>query len=254
IVVVGPPGCGKSECIKTFAVAERERGKTITIQSVFTKAVESEELLGFVHPKTKEWKEGLLTSLLRKFCIPTNNGLPVIDMKPVMKIMQLDGEADGGQMELLQQILDHNGSVVLSNSERLVLPQSLRFIWELDSLENLSPSLLANVGVLVMTEGDVGWKIMLVQWLEHRPETDQDLLTSFCNSYMEKLVDYVSKCTQPPIFGCKESNALDWFFISLLICFQSLVNPYPELSDVEYERYFNYACIWAFAGTLSMEH
>ena len=33
-----------------------------------------------------------------------------------------------------------------------------------------------------------------------------------------------------------------------------MVNPYPDLSDVEFERYFNFACIWAFAGTLEDEH
>ena len=53
ILVVGPSGCGKSECIKTFAVAEKERGKIVNIQSVFTKAVESQELMGYVDPKTK---------------------------------------------------------------------------------------------------------------------------------------------------------------------------------------------------------
>ena len=53
IVVVGPPACGKSECIKTFAIAERQRGKTVNVQSVFTKAVESEELLGHWDPKKR---------------------------------------------------------------------------------------------------------------------------------------------------------------------------------------------------------
>ena len=53
IFVVGPAGCGKSECIKTFAVAERERGKTISVQTVFAKAVESEELMGYFDQKTK---------------------------------------------------------------------------------------------------------------------------------------------------------------------------------------------------------
>lgn len=33
-----------------------------------------------------------------------------------------------------------------------------------------------------------------------------------------------------------------------------MVNPYPDLSDVEFERYFNFACIWAFAGTLHVEN
>lgn len=51
IFVVGPAGCGKSECIKTFGFSERERGKTIAVQTLFTKAVESEELMGYFHTK-----------------------------------------------------------------------------------------------------------------------------------------------------------------------------------------------------------
>ena len=53
ILVVGPPGCGKSECIKTFAVAERERGKYINVQSIFTKAVETGELFGSYDIRTR---------------------------------------------------------------------------------------------------------------------------------------------------------------------------------------------------------
>ena len=53
IVVAGPAGCGKSECVKTFALAERERGKTIDVQTIFTKSVESKELLGYLNPISK---------------------------------------------------------------------------------------------------------------------------------------------------------------------------------------------------------
>jgi dynein heavy chain len=34
------------------------------------------------------------------------------------------------------------------------------------------------------------------------------------------------------------------------ICLQTLINRFPDLSDSEIERYFNYAAIWAFAGKL----
>ena len=51
--MTGPPGCGKSECIKTFALAEKHRDTGVTIQSIFTKSVESHELLGYIDPSTK---------------------------------------------------------------------------------------------------------------------------------------------------------------------------------------------------------
>ena len=47
-----------------------------------------------------------------------------------MKIMQLDGECDVNQMELLHSILNNSGSVVMANNERLCIPETLRFIWE----------------------------------------------------------------------------------------------------------------------------
>jgi len=44
----------------------------------------------------------------------------------------------------------------------------------------MSPSLLASVGLMVMSSTDVGWQLMLVQWLERRPDNDKDLLTGAC--------------------------------------------------------------------------
>ena len=40
----------------------------------------------------REWKDGLFASLLRKFCVQPPNNNYSTNMKPVMKIMQLDGE------------------------------------------------------------------------------------------------------------------------------------------------------------------
>ena len=77
----------------------------------------------------------------------------------------------------------------------------------MENLEAMTPSMLASVGVLVMSEGDVGWKLMLVQWLEHRSEADKDLLTSFCDTYIQRIVDYVTECTKMEIFGAPKKAA-----------------------------------------------
>ena len=51
--MTGPSGCGKSECIRTLIGAQRELGKVVTAQRVFTEAVETHELLGYADPDTK---------------------------------------------------------------------------------------------------------------------------------------------------------------------------------------------------------
>ena len=40
----------------------------------------------------------------------------------------------------------------------------------------------------------------------------------------------------------------------MVLLSQALINPYPDLTDVEIERYFNYAAVWALAGTLDVEN
>ncbi|XP_056010102.1 uncharacterized protein LOC125667097 [Ostrea edulis] len=261
IFVVGPAGCGKSECIKTFGFSERERGKTIAVQTLFTKAVESEELMGYFHTKNGEWKDGLLTSLLRKLCIQPASTNYDLKATGKMKIIQLDGEVDPGQMELLSAVLNNDGAVVLGNSERIIIPETVRFIWEMENVEKMSPAVLANVGILMMTSQDVGWKMMLVQWLEKCDEADKELLTGFCDVYIEKTIEYLTKCCQPHMFGNHDTKGCPQYkrvinhstenmvatFTTLL---DALITRCRELSDVELERYFNFAAIWAFGGTL----
>eukprot|EP00105_Crassostrea_gigas_P044993 XP_019929141.1 PREDICTED: dynein beta chain, ciliary isoform X4 [Crassostrea gigas] len=264
IFVVGPAGCGKSECIKTFGFSERERGKTIAVQTLFTKAVESEELMGYFHTKNGEWKDGLLTSLLRKLCIQPASTNYDLQTTQKMKVIQLDGEVDPGQMELLSAVLNNDGAVVLGNNERIIIPETVRFIWEMENVEKMSPAVLANVGILMMTSQDVGWKMMLVQWLEKCDEADKELMTGFCDIYIEKTIDYLSKCCQPHMFGNNDTKGCPRYkrvinhsvenmvstFTTLL---DALISRCRELSDVELERYFNFAAVWAFGGTLEAE-
>ena len=37
---------------------------------------------------------------------------------------------DSAQLELMQTILHNDGEIVLANNERIVVPDTLRFIWE----------------------------------------------------------------------------------------------------------------------------
>ncbi|XP_064650622.1 uncharacterized protein LOC135502065 isoform X3 [Lineus longissimus] len=262
ILVVGPPACGKSEAIKTFAFAERERGKMISVQSVFTKAVESKELFGFMD-SSKEWKDGLLPMLVRKFCVqPATNNF-AFNAKPSMRIIQLDGQADPGQMEILESVLASPGAVVFGNNERLAVGETLRFIWETDSIADMSPSLMASAGVLFMDHTDVGWGIMFTQWLENRPEQDSDIVNKLSEIYINTVLDYLTQCTKPPMLGGAPKGLPQYkrviqhseinIIATFCTLFEALVQPFNDLSVEEYERYFGFAIVWAFAGTLEVD-
>ncbi|KAJ8316357.1 hypothetical protein KUTeg_006371 [Tegillarca granosa] len=124
--------------------------------------------------------------------------------------------------------------------------------------------MLANVGILSMTMADVGWKLMLVQWLEKRTDADKELLTGFCDVYIEKTIDYLTQCTTPHMFTGKKAgipqykrvvpHTVENMVSTFCTLVEALVASYPDLSDVEFERYFNFAAIWAFGGTLDVEH
>lgn len=108
---------------------------------------------------------------------------------------------DAGQFELMETILHNNGSVVLGNNERILMPDNLRFFWEVETLSCLTPAILANVGVLVMTSRDVGWQMQLAMWVEQCREGDREVLRRLCEQYVETMVEYLEETTRAEMIG-----------------------------------------------------
>lgn len=74
IFVMGPPACGKSQCWYTLQAArlELKPPRKTKIVDLDPKAVTPEELYGYVHPATREWKDGLLSKIMRDLCTEPN--------------------------------------------------------------------------------------------------------------------------------------------------------------------------------------
>lgn len=68
-----------------------------------------------------------------------------------MKVIQLDGEVDPGQMELLSAVLNNDGAVVLGNNERIIIPETVRFIWEVREKERKKDFCLSHSFVRFIT-------------------------------------------------------------------------------------------------------
>jgi dynein heavy chain len=107
--IIGNPGCGKTAVWGTLAGAQT-LGKMDTIHDIVDpKAVTADELFGCMNPKTKEWKDGVLSTIMRD--MNKNNG----PYKPHHKYkwIILDGDVDPEWIESLNTVMDDNKVLTL---------------------------------------------------------------------------------------------------------------------------------------------
>lgn len=65
VFLLGPAGCGKSAIWKTLLRAQNNFGEKTIFRPINPKSVTRNELYGFLHPTTREWKEGLVSVTFR---------------------------------------------------------------------------------------------------------------------------------------------------------------------------------------------
>ena len=63
-VLIGPPGCGKTQVWKTLGKSMANMGEDWEYDTLNPKAVTSDELFG-AYTKTKEWKNGVLAVIMK---------------------------------------------------------------------------------------------------------------------------------------------------------------------------------------------
>lgn len=65
VFIVGEAGTGKSQIWKTLNSTYIQQGRKPLVYDLNPKCVSNNELFGFINPATREWKDGLLSSLIR---------------------------------------------------------------------------------------------------------------------------------------------------------------------------------------------
>lgn len=102
----------------------------------------------------------------------------------------------------------------------------------MESLSNVSPSVLASVGVLLMSTSDVGWKMMLLQWLQRRPEADKELIMGLCDVYIPPVVAYLDECTTPPMFGASSAGSIPRYKRVITHSFENMISTFCSVLEV----------------------
>jgi len=110
----------------------------------------------------------------------------------------VDGPVTAPCVQELNSLLDEKRMLCLPNGERLIVPKSLRIIFETDDMSGVSPSLLSRAGVLVMQSSDVGWKAVVKSFIKNLlnkqiPERLTSHISSLFDVYITSALDFLKQ-------------------------------------------------------------
>ena len=235
VFIMGPPGAGKTSSWKTLAKAQDKAGKKTLYLDMDPKVVSTKDLYGYNLP-SKEWKDGLLSKLLRNFSeVPDTN----------LKWLLLDGDLDANWIESMNSVMDDNKILTLANNERIPLKPHMRMIFEIRDLRFATPATVSRAGILYISD-DSGhqWKSYIRSWIISTYPGEEEL-----KSNLQRLFD---RYIEPTLFflkkNCKFVMPISYnsMVISLCKSLAPLLN--NEVKIIEY--IFIYALVWAIGGAL----
>ena len=134
--IIGNAGSTKTTIWKILAEALNHLGQKTVYDFADPKAVSSDELFGWMNPKTKEWKDGVLSTMMRD--MNRNNGR--YTSEKAYKWIILDGDVDPEWIESLNTVMDDNKVITLVSQERIQLTPEMRMILEVSHFNNATPA------------------------------------------------------------------------------------------------------------------
>ncbi|CEP21047.1 unnamed protein product [Cyberlindnera jadinii] len=263
VILVGEAGCGKTVLWKTLL-------KALSLKSHYThycidpKVVNKTELFGWLDPITREWTDGIFTSIIRKL----NDNLRGQEQTNCWIVF--DGDIDPIWVETLNSVLDDNKVLTLPNGERLPIPPEVRFLFEVSNLEHATPATISRCGMvwmesgLVSTDGVVNYElcnflskpIEKLNIMGHEIDEFLNSYASYLRTSLVNLEDILNFClTEIP--GVMWTSKL-MMVHSLFIFIRSLIyqviseeiDP-PVLTTEYFKRSLILALTWALVGNAS---
>lgn len=131
--LLGPAGCGKSAVWKTLKHAQNMYHERTDTKPINPKSVTRNELYGYLHEQTREWKEGLISTTFRNMA---KEGERTYKHQWIV----LDGDIDAEWIESMNTVMDDNKMLTLASNERISLTDSMRLLLEINHMNHCSPA------------------------------------------------------------------------------------------------------------------
>lgn len=250
VFIIGPTGCGKTEVWRILLSVD---GNSSAYETINPKAVTSNELYGYM-TKAKEWKDGVLSVIMREMSKNLNHFKASMKNKWIV----LDGDIDPDWIESLNTVMDDNKVLTLVSNERIPLTDPMRLIFEISNLRNATPATVSRAGVLFINETDIGIKPYYDSWLE---TVDDDIAKSyFMLAYQQVLEPNMEEIHRyKPIVPRVDMAIIQ----TMCVILKSLITPrsFKDLTKnmkeedkkLIYEAFYIYAGIWAIGASIGEE-
>ncbi|XP_015187538.1 PREDICTED: dynein beta chain, ciliary-like [Polistes dominula] len=239
VFIVGLAGTGKTQVWKTLYKTYHNQKLKPYYNDLSPKAVTTDELFGTINPSTREWKDGLISMIMREQANMSGDG---------PKWIVFDGDIDPMWIESLNTVMDDNKVLTLASNERIALTKHMRLLFEVSHLRTATPATVSRAGILYINPQDLGWNPYVMSWTDTRDSSERANLAILFDKYvpisLETLKLKFKKVTPIPDICHLQ------MLCNLLDCFLVKENVPPECPREWYELYFAFACIWAFGSSM----
>ncbi|GET88803.1 dynein heavy chain, putative [Leishmania tarentolae] len=193
VMVVGRTASGKTITWKTLAGALRrlkEAGvdgpyEAVRVSLLNPKSVTLDELYGSYNQATREWKDGILSDLMRQICRDTTD--------PNYKWLLFDGPVDTLWIESMNTVLDDNRMLTLNSGERINMNPTVRMMFEVQDLSQASPATVSRCGMVYFSVEDLTWRPFVSTWLQSRRDFEVAMNAPKPDSTISELQTFVDE-------------------------------------------------------------
>eukprot|EP00698_Gefionella_okellyi_P008566 TRINITY_DN2129_c0_g2_i1.p1 TRINITY_DN2129_c0_g2~~TRINITY_DN2129_c0_g2_i1.p1 ORF type:complete len:4490 (+),score=1324.74 TRINITY_DN2129_c0_g2_i1:457-13926(+) len=241
LCIMGPSGGGKSCIIHTLAKALSRIGEPIKEMSMNPKAITATQMFGRLDKQTNDWTDGIFSALWRIGC-KTKPGK--------MTWIELDGPVDAIWIENLNTVLDDTKTLTLANGDRIIMPPTLKLVFEVGNLDNASPATVSRLGIVYVGEHSLGWQPVVEAWLRRRKAAGEvETLRGMFEKNIDPLFDFLrDNCTET--MSNTRVNSVSALLRMLDGLLSTTQTPSQPLPATHLQRFFIFALMWSLAGTL----
>lgn len=253
VFVMGPPAAGKSNCWLTLQAARSELKRKTKAVDLDPKAVTPEELYGYIHPATREWRDGLLSKIMRDL-----GAEPGDDPKWIV----LDGDLDANWIESMNSVMDDNKMLTLASNERIPLKGHMRMIFEIRDLNHATPATVSRAGIIyISTNTGSQWRSLITSWLNKLEASSKvkDILRGLFDRYCAPTLLFMKKECKPMVPVEDVTLVTNLLRLLKVLLSPAVLKKVTEPATAQEEAvrildtYFVFASIWAFGSTLSVK-